>query len=103
MHETTTAWGKATLIDFISIPQMGEDGREFASHIELLEDDEGHTLVRFAYSTDGAVRRGPVTLRAQDLEKLRRQLQKKPKLASALAWVDPRKVTGVEMKAGRGP
>ena len=41
-------------------------------------------LVRFAYSTGGAARRGPVTLRAADVERLRRSLAKTPELAEAL-------------------
>ena len=44
----------------------------------------GERLVRFAYATDGTARRGPVTLRARDLEKLRAALADTPELAAAL-------------------
>jgi hypothetical protein len=40
--------------------------------------------VRFAYTTDGVARRGPVTLRRADLERLRTALKKAPKLAAVL-------------------
>jgi hypothetical protein len=40
--------------------------------------------VRFAYSTDGTTRRGPVTLRERDIVRLRKELAKKPGLADAL-------------------
>jgi hypothetical protein len=52
--------------------------------VELLEDARGERLVRFAYSTAGAARRGPVTLRARDVERLHEALRKKPALAEAL-------------------
>jgi hypothetical protein len=52
--------------------------------IELLEDQKGLRLIRIAYTTGGAVRRGPVTLRARDLERLRDALAKTPDLAEAL-------------------
>jgi hypothetical protein len=40
--------------------------------------------VRVAYSTDGVVRRGPVTLRARDLDRLRDALEKAPALTELL-------------------
>jgi hypothetical protein len=40
--------------------------------------------VRFAYSTDGTTRRGPVTLRERDLTRLAKELTKKRALADAL-------------------
>ena len=49
---------------------------------ELLETDRGERLLRVAYSTDGTVRRGPVTLRARDLDRLRSALEKAPELAA---------------------
>jgi hypothetical protein len=51
--------------------------------VQLL-DAGGEKLVRFAYATGGAARRGPVTLRVRDLEKLRAELGKHPALAEAL-------------------
>ena len=83
MTKTTTPWGRATLVERISLPQRAGDKR-FASLVELLEDEKGGTLVRIAYTTDGTVRRGPVTFRARDLDRLREQLEKAPELAEAL-------------------
>ena len=56
----------------------------FSSVVELLETDRGERLLRVAYSTDGVVRRGPVTLRARDLDRLRDALEKTPALAALL-------------------
>lgn len=80
---TTTPWGKATLVERVVVPQRSGD-RHFTSVVELLEDARGGWLVRFAYSTGGVTRRGPVTLRARDLERLRAALEKAPALAALL-------------------
>jgi hypothetical protein len=83
MTSTTTPWGPATLVERVSLPQrVGE--KRFSSLVELLEDSRGERLVRVAYSTGGAARRGPVTLRARDLARLRDALQKTPALAEVL-------------------
>jgi hypothetical protein len=63
--------------------QAGE--RRFASIVQLLETPSGERLVRFAYSTGGTARRGPVTLRQRDLERLRAALEKRPGLAEVLS------------------
>ena len=83
MAKTSTPYGPATLVEHVSLPQRAGDKR-FSSVIELLETDRGDRLVRVAYSTGGAVRRGPVTLRARDLARLRDALTKTPALAEAL-------------------
>jgi hypothetical protein len=80
---TTTPWGKATALEEVSIPQRAA-GRRFASTVQLLELDGGEQVVRFSYSTDGAVRRGPVTLRVRDLELLRAALATTPTLRRVL-------------------
>jgi len=83
MTATTTPWGPATLVERVTLPQrVGE--KRFSSLIELLEDRRGERLIRVAYSTGGVARRGPVTLRARDLDRLRDALQKAPELAEAL-------------------
>jgi len=79
----TTPWGRATIVERVELPQRAGE-RRFASLLELLEDERGTLLVRLSYSTGGAVRRGPVTLRARDLERLREQLGKASRLAEAL-------------------
>jgi hypothetical protein len=80
---TTTAWGEATLVEEISIKQ-GAEGRSFATLVQLLEGKGGEPLVRFAYSTGGTARRGPVTLRRADLERMKKALLKAPRLRAAL-------------------
>jgi hypothetical protein len=52
--------------------------------VQLLETPKGERLVRFAYATDGTARRGPVTLRARDLDRLRAALAATPQLKEAL-------------------
>ena len=79
----STPWGRATLVERLVLPQRAGDKR-FSSIVELLEDARGEQLVRFAYSTDGVTRRGPVTLRGRDLARLRTALAKTPALADAL-------------------
>jgi hypothetical protein len=60
------------------------NGKQFTTLVQLLEDDKGDWLVRFAYATEGTVRRGPVTLRGADLERLRVALRKTPRLRALL-------------------
>jgi len=79
----TTAFGKATVAEEVTLKQRA-NGRQFATLVQLLEDEKGELLVRFAYATDGTARRGPVTLRRADLERLRAALKKTPKLAAVL-------------------
>jgi hypothetical protein len=80
---TTTPWGPASLIDELELPQRAGEKR-FASVVQLLEGAKGEQLIRFAYSTDGIARRGPVTLRRRDLERLRTALAGHPALAKTL-------------------
>ena len=83
MAKAATPWGSAAIVEELSLPQrVGE--RRFASLVQLLETPKGERLVRFAYATDGTARRGPVTLRASDLAKLRKGLEKTPALKEAL-------------------
>ena len=79
----TTAFGKATVAEEVTLKQRA-NGKHFATLVQLLEDEKGELLVRFAYATDGTARRGPVTLRRADLERLRVALKKTPKLAAVL-------------------
>ena len=79
----TTPWGKATVVEEVSLPQRRGEHR-FASIVQLLETASGELLVRFAYSTGGTARRGPVTMRRRDLERLRTQLERTPRLKEVL-------------------
>ena len=87
MTTAMTPWGKSTVIEEVSLPQRAGEKR-FGSIIQLLETPKGERLVRFAYTTGGSARRGPVTLRAQDIRKLRVGLERAPRLGEALReWV----------------
>jgi hypothetical protein len=79
---SATPWGAATVVDELTVQQRAGEKR-FASVVQLLEAG-GERLVRFSYATGGVSRRGPVTLRARDLERLRAELAKHPELAAAL-------------------
>ena len=81
--KTATPWGPATLVEELSVPQRAGDKR-FSSVVQLLESAKGERLVRFAYSTDGTARRGPVTLRERDVERLVGGLAACPLLAEIL-------------------
>jgi hypothetical protein len=83
MAKTATPFGNATMLERVSLPQT-VGGKRFTTVLELLETDRGERLVRVAYTTDGTVRRGPVTLRARDLDRLREALEKAPALAALL-------------------
>ena len=78
-----TPWGTATLLEEASVPQRAGDKR-FAVVVQLLEAPGRERLIRFAYTTDGSARRGPVTMRARDLERLRAALERAPVLKEAL-------------------
>jgi hypothetical protein len=81
--KVATPWGRAAVVEEITVPQrVGE--KRFSAIVQLLETPKGERLVRFAYATGGTARRGPLTLRARDVEGLRAALAKRPGLASAL-------------------
>jgi hypothetical protein len=80
--KVATPWGRATLVEELTIPQRAGD-RRFAALVQLLELEGGERLVRFAYATGGVARRGPVTLRSRDVERLRGALAEHPMLAEA--------------------
>ncbi|MGB2953409.1 MAG: hypothetical protein WBB74_08440 [Gaiellaceae bacterium] len=81
--KSATPWGPAAVLDEVRLEQRAGQKR-FASVVQLLEAGGGERLVRFSYSTGGAGRRGPVTLRARDLERLRVALVEHEELAAAL-------------------
>jgi hypothetical protein len=84
MSAVTTPWGKAQVLDEVKVAQRAGE-RRFASVVQLLEAVDGERLVRFAYTTDGQARRGPVTLRVRDLERLRAALERTPGLKEVLS------------------
>ena len=80
---TTTPWGRAVAVEQVSVAQRAGE-RRFATVVELLETTDGERLVRFAYTTGGSARRGPVTLRTKDLERMLKLLERTPELREAL-------------------
>jgi hypothetical protein len=78
-----TPWGAAHGVEQLTLQQRAGEKR-FATIVQLLETDRGERMVRFAYTTDGVSRRGPVTLKLRDLERLRAALAEHPGLAEAL-------------------
>ena len=82
-----TPWGAAHGVEQLTIQQRAGEKR-FATLVQLLETEKGERLVRFAYTTDGVSRRGPVTLKLRDLERLRAALAEHPGLAEALLGGD---------------
>ena len=78
-----TPWGVARVLDEVKVGQRAGE-RRFAVVVQLLESGGGESLVRLAYTTDGVARRGPVTLRIRDIERLRTALAGRPMIAGAL-------------------
>jgi hypothetical protein len=83
MAKAATPWGQAQVIEEFTVAQRAGEKR-FATIVQLLVDEKGTELVRFAYSTDGTARRGPVTLRGRDLERFRAALADHPGIQGAL-------------------
>jgi hypothetical protein len=88
MAKAATPWGPAELVEELTVAQRAGEKR-FSSVVQLLEAPGGERLVRFAYTTGGSARRGPVTLRGRDLDRLREGLAKRPALAEALGLKPP--------------
>ena len=84
--KASTPWGEATLVEELTVPQRAGEKR-FATMVELLRTQKGEHLVRFAYSTDGTARRGPVTLRERDLARLGAALEGHVELGRLLRGV----------------
>lgn len=78
-----TPWGPAAVVEEVAVPQRAGEKR-FSVVVQLLETKTGERLIRFAYTTSGSARRGPVTMRARDLERLRAALERAPVLGEAL-------------------
>ncbi len=81
--KAATPWGPAELVEEVTVQQRAGEKR-FSSIVQLLETGKGERLVRIAYSSGGSARRGPVTLRAGDIARLRDRLSKAPALAEVL-------------------
>jgi hypothetical protein len=81
--KAATPWGPAELVEELTVPQQAGQKR-FSSKLQLLETAKGERLVRFSYSGPGGGVRGPVTLRARDISKLKAALAKYPELSETL-------------------
>ena len=81
--KVATPWGPAEVVEELSVPQRAGDQR-FTTLVQLLRGKKGEEFLRFAYTTDGIGRRGPVTLRERDLERLRAAVAEHPAIAAAL-------------------
>jgi hypothetical protein len=88
MAKTSTPWGQAELVEELTLAQRAGEKR-FSSVVQLLQAPGGERLVRFAYATGGTARRGPVTLRRRDLDRLRAGLAERPGLAEVLGLKPP--------------
>ena len=84
--KAATPWGPATILEEAKVSQQ-VGGKRFSSVVQLLETNGGEALFRIAYTTDGIARRGPVTLRPRDVERLRASLGSESALAEALGWM----------------
>ena len=84
-HKVATPWGNAAVVEEVRVQQRAGD-RRFSSILQLLENERGDSFVRFAYTTDGVARRGPVTLRARDVERLRAAVRPESALAALFGW-----------------
>lgn len=71
------------MLEEVSLAQRAGEKR-FGSIVQLLELPKGELLVRFAYTTEGTARRGPVTLSAKDIHKLNGALEQAPRLREVL-------------------
>jgi hypothetical protein len=83
LQTAATPWGAAGVLEEVTLPQRVGDKR-FTVLVQLLETRSGERLVRFAYATEGSARRGPVTMRVRDFERLRAALERAPVLGEAL-------------------
>ena len=83
MAKAATPWGPAELVDELTVAQQAGE-KKFASKLQLLETTKGERLLRLSYSGPGGGVRGPVTLRARDIGKLKAALAKHPALAETL-------------------
>jgi hypothetical protein len=81
--KATTPWGPAEVVEEARVAQRAGEKR-FATTVQLLAGAGGEPYVRVSYTTDGVVRRGPVTLKVRELERLLAAVREQPGLAAAL-------------------
>src|SRR2546423_9614772 len=96
---TATPWGAAHPVEQLTLQQRAGDKR-FATLVQLLETDKGERLVRLADTTHGVARRGPVTLKSRDLQRLRAAPSEHPGLAAAIRGSDASTAASAGSPAG---
>jgi hypothetical protein len=77
LQTAATPWGPASVLEEVGVPQRSGDKR-FTVVVQMLEMRDGERLIRFAYTTSGSARRGPVTMRARDLSGCGRRSSARP-------------------------
>jgi hypothetical protein len=81
-HRVRTPWGPAEVVEEARVAQrVGE--KRFAATVQLLAGADDQPYVRVSYTTDGIARRGPVTLKVRELERLLAAVREQPGLAAA--------------------
>src|SRR5690349_4108719 len=81
-RKVATPWGSAEVVEEVKVSQRAPE-RRFTTIVQLLAGADDERFVRIAYTTDGIARRGPVTLRLRDLERVLRDVAERPGLAAA--------------------
>jgi hypothetical protein len=80
-RKVATPWGSAEVVEEVKVAQRASEKR-FTTIVQLLVGSNDEPFVRIAYTTDGVARRGPVTLKARDLERVLSELAAQPGLAA---------------------
>jgi hypothetical protein len=80
----TLPWGRAEVIDEVTVAGSSEGEREIAVGIAHLRERDGGELVRFFYRSNGRMIRGPLTLRADERAGLKAALAGAPALRKLL-------------------
>jgi len=81
-RKVTTPWGPTEVVEEVKVAQRASEKR-FATIVQLLAGANDEPFVRISYTTDGVVRRGPVTMRVRDLERVLNEVAEQPGLAAA--------------------
>jgi hypothetical protein len=81
----TLPWGKARVIEEVCIEGSASGERFVELGVTRLTATDGdEELLRFFYRTDGATRRGPLTLRENEIDELATALSNAPELRAML-------------------
>jgi len=81
-RKVETPWGAAEVVEEVKVPQRAGEKR-FATVVQLLAGSNDEPYVRISYTTDGVVRRGPVTMKLRELGRVLAAVEEQPGLAAA--------------------